>query len=221
MSVTQLAIPLWADLFAVAVASMQGAIAAAKADDERLDLLGVGLVGTATALGGALLRDVLLNTPPAVLSNNWYLPVAAAAALVGMALERVITRLEFAWVLLDALTIGLYAAIGMTKALAVGLPLLPAMFVGCAAAVGGSVIRDVLLGSPVGILRGGSLYAIAAVAGMASLVVASGLGAGAPVSACVCVAITTIARAGSVRFGWSLPAQRACNFQRQRRSATS
>lgn len=51
MSATQFTIPLWADLSAVAIASMQGAIAAAKADDESLDLLAVGLVGTATALG--------------------------------------------------------------------------------------------------------------------------------------------------------------------------
>ena len=106
----------------------------------------------------------------------------------------------------------------MTKALGVGLPLLPAMFVGCAAAVGGSAIRDVLLGAPVGMLRVGSLYAIAAVAGMAAMSIAIDLGAGEPVSAGICVAVTTIVRAGSVRYGWSLPAQRSLSFQRQRRS---
>ena len=48
MSATQLSIPLWADLSAVAIASMQGAMVAAKADDESLDLLGVGLVELVT-----------------------------------------------------------------------------------------------------------------------------------------------------------------------------
>ena len=108
MSVTQFTIPLWADLSAVAIASVQGAMCASKAHDERLDLLGVGLVGTATALGGALLRDVLLGTSPAVLSTNWYLPIAAVASLIGMLLERLPARVERIWVLLDALTIGLY-----------------------------------------------------------------------------------------------------------------
>jgi uncharacterized membrane protein YeiH len=70
------------------------------------------------------------------------------AALVGMLLERFITRVEPLWVLLDALSVGLYAAIGMTKALGPGVPVLPAMFVGVAAAVGGSAIRDILWVSP-------------------------------------------------------------------------
>lgn len=217
MSVTQFVIPLWADLSAVAIAAMGGAIFAARDDDERLDLFGVGLVGTATALGGAFLRDTLLNVPPAVLSNNWYLPVAAAAALAGMALERLIKRLDLVWALLDALTIGLYAAIGMTKSLGAGLPLLPASFVGCAAAVGGSALRDILLGAQVAMLRVGSLYAIAAAAGTIALAIAIGLGANVAVSASICVAVTAIVRMGSLRYGWSLPAQRAWEFQRRRK----
>ncbi|WP_197379293.1 trimeric intracellular cation channel family protein [Mycolicibacterium mengxianglii] len=217
MSVTQFTIPLWTDLTAVAIAAVGGAIFTSRIDNDRLDLLGVGLVGTATALGGAFLRDTLLDVPPAVLSNNWYLPVAAAAALAGMALERLIARLDFVWALLDALTIGLYAAIGMTKSLVAGLPMLPAIFVGCAAAVGGSAIRDVLLGVPVAMLRVGSLYAIAAAAGTVALAIATGLGASVAVSAAICVAVTTTVRIGSVRYGWSLPAQRAWEFQRRKR----
>jgi uncharacterized membrane protein YeiH len=65
-----------------------------------------------------------------VLTNYWYLPIAVVASLVGMVLVRLIARLEPLWVVLDAPTVGLYAAIGMTKALGIGLPLLPAMFVG-------------------------------------------------------------------------------------------
>lgn len=217
MSVTQFTIPLGVDLSAVAIAAMGSAIYAARDDDERLDLFGVGLVGTATALGGAFLRDILLDVPPAVLSNNWYLPVAAAAALVGMGLERLIKRLDVVWAVLDALTIGLYAAIGTTKALGAGLPVLPATFVGCAAAVGGSAIRDVLLGAPVAMLRVGSLYAIAAAAGTVALAVAIGLGATVAVSAVICVVVTAAVRTGSLRYGWSLPAQRAWDLQRRRK----
>jgi uncharacterized membrane protein YeiH len=218
VSISQFTIPLWADLTAVAIAAMGGAIYAARDDEERLDLFGVGLVGTAAALGGAFLRDTLLDVPPAVLSNNWYLPVAAVAALIGMALERLIARLDLFWALLDALTIGLYAAIGMTKALGAGLPTLPATFVGCAAAVGGSAIRDILLGAPVAMLRVGSLYAIAAAAGTVALAIAVAVGASVPVSAAACVAATTIVRMGSLRYGWSLPAQRAWEFRRGRRN---
>ena len=88
MSVAPVAIPLSADLAAVAVASMQGAIFAARVDNHRIDLLGVGVVGTATGLGGAFIRDMLLNVTPAVLTNNWYLPIAVVASLAGMVLVR-------------------------------------------------------------------------------------------------------------------------------------
>jgi uncharacterized membrane protein YeiH len=56
VTVAQVTIPLWADLSAVAIASMQGAILAAKVDNHRIDLLGVGVVGTAT--GSAALSCV-------------------------------------------------------------------------------------------------------------------------------------------------------------------
>jgi uncharacterized membrane protein YeiH len=203
------AIPLSADLTAVAVASMQGAIFAARVDNHRIDLLGVGVVGTATGLGGAFIRDMLLNVTPAVLTNNWYLPIAVVASLAGMVLVRLIARLEPFWVVLDALTVGLYAAIGMTKAIGIGLPLLPGMFVGVTAAVGGSALRDMLLAMPVAMLKVGTLYAVAAIAGTIALAASLACGAHVHVAAAVCVLVTTAVRMCAVRFGWSLPEQRS------------
>jgi uncharacterized membrane protein YeiH len=146
---------------------------------------------------------------PAALSNNWYLPTAVVAALIGMLLEHSMVRLNPVWVVLDALTVGLYAAIGMTKALGLGFPLLPAMFVGVTAAVGGSALRDVLLGIPVAMLKVGTLYAVAAIAGTIVLAVSLGCGASPHVAAILCAVVTTAIRIGSVRFGWALPEQRS------------
>jgi uncharacterized membrane protein YeiH len=214
--VAQVTIPLWADLSAVAIASMQGAIFAAKVDNHRIDLLGVGVVGTATGLGGAFLRDILLGVSPAVLSNNWYLLTAMVAALIGMLLEHLMGRLNPLWVVLDALTVGLYAAIGMTKALGLGLPLLPAMFIGVTAGVGGSALRDMLLGAPVSMLKVGSLYAIAATAGTGVLALSLVSDASAQASAIACIVVTTAIRIGSVHFGWALPEQRALRTRQRR-----
>jgi uncharacterized membrane protein YeiH len=200
---------LWADLIAVAIASMQGAMFAAKVDDHRIDLLGVGVVGAATGLGGAFMRDILLNVTPAAMTNNAYLPIAVVAAMVGMVLVRMIGRLEPLWVVLDVLTVGLYAAIGMTKALGLGMPLLPAMFVGVTAAVGGSALRDVLLGMPVAMLKVGTLYAAAAIAGTVALAVALAFGADGYMAAVSCALVTAAVRMCAVWFGWSLPEQRA------------
>ena len=78
-----------------------------------------------------------------------------------------------------------------------------------AAAVGGSILRDVALNLPIALMHVGSLYAIAATAGTELLVVLVAFGVNIVVAASACDVVTTLTRLGSVRFGWSLPEQRA------------
>ena len=110
---------------------------------------------------------------------------------------------------LDALTIGLFGAIGTTKALSAGLPEVPSIFVGVLSAVGGSILRDLLLTLPIALMHVGSLYAIAAVAGTTSLVIMLSLGVPVLLAASICVALTAGVRILAVVFEWSLPEQRA------------
>lgn len=201
-------IPLWADLLAVGIGSLQGALFAAQFRDRRLDWLGVAIIGIATGFGGGLLRDLLLNVPLAPLQSNWYLIVATAAALVGMLLERLFHRLRHVITGLDALTLGLFGAIGTTKALSLGLPPVPAMFVGVLSAVGGSIMRDLLLNVPIAIMQVGSLYAVAAFAGTATLVVLDRFGTNVLIAAIACVAVTFGVRVLAIAFHWTLPEQR-------------
>ena len=202
-------IPLWADLLAIGIGSVQGALFAAQFRDRRLDLLGVAIIGIATGFGGGILRDVLLSQVPAALTSNWYLIVATGAALVGMLLERLISRLGPLVTVLDALTIGLFGAIGTTKALSAGLPEVPAIFVGVLSAVGGSILRDLLLNRPIALMHVGSLYAVAAVVGCTSLAIMLDLNVEVFVAASICVALTFGVRILAVAFNWTLPEQRA------------
>jgi len=206
---TAFAVPLWVDLLAVGIGSLQGAMFASEYKDRRLDLLGIAIIGIATGLGGGVLRDVLLGEVPRAMTSNWYLLVAVLAAIVGMALQRVFTRLAGVITVLDALTIGLLGAIGSTKALSLGLPEIPAVFVGVIAAVGGSVLRDLLMNLTIAMMHVGSLYAVAAAGGTVVLVVAVSLGAPVAVAAVVGTSITLAIRMLAVRFGWTLPEQRA------------
>jgi uncharacterized membrane protein YeiH len=107
-------IPLWMDLVAVAIGSLQGAAFAAQFRDRRLDLLGVAIVGIATGFGGGILRDLLLNQVPLALQCNWYLPVATVSALLGMLLQRLVHRLSVTINVLDAVMLGLFGALGTT-----------------------------------------------------------------------------------------------------------
>jgi uncharacterized membrane protein YeiH len=202
-------IPLWADLLAVSVGSLQGALFASRFHDRQLDWLGVAIIGIATGFGGGIVRDILLSEVPAALQSNWYLIVAILSALVGMLAQRLFHRLGGVITALDALTIGLFGAIGVTKALTHGLPVVPAIFVGVLSAVGGSVLRDLLLTLPIAIMQVGSLYAVAAVAGSITLVLLVVLGVPVLIAALVCVAVTFVVRVLAVLFNWSLPEQRS------------
>ena len=201
-------LPLWMDLLAVGIGSVQGAAFAAQFRDRRLDLLGVAIVGIATGFGGGLLRDILLNQVPLALQSDWYLPVATIAALLGMLLQRLVHRLSVTINVLDAVMLGLFGALGTTKALAFGLPVVPAIFVGAIAAVGGGILRDLLLGLPIAIMQVGSLYAVAAIVGATTLAVLDALGAGALVAGIACVVVTFGVRVLAVVFHWTLPEQR-------------
>ncbi|MDD9369677.1 MAG: DUF885 family protein, partial [Acidimicrobiales bacterium] len=173
------------------------------------------VVRPAFAAYGDVLRDVLLGEPPVVIRGEWHVLVAVAAALVGMSLQPLFVRLGAVILALDAVTIGLFGAIGASKALSLGVPAVPAIFVGATAAVGGSVLRDVMLDLPVTLLHVGSLYAVAAGAGAGLLVLLVALGASVPTAASAGVVLTTAVRLLALRFDWSFPAQQALALRRR------
>ncbi len=210
MTEPQFVIPLWADLTAVGLGGVQGALfASGFRGRARLDPLGVVIIGILIGMGGGLIRDLLLGVPPVTLQSNWYLLTATSAALVGMLLSHIFQRLNAAIIGLDAVVIGLFGAFGTSKALVLGLPIVPAIFIGSCAAVGGSILRDVIMGLPVAIMHVGSLYAVAAAAGCAVLAGAAALGAPIVIAAIVGIAVTTVIRLLAVVFDISLPEQRA------------
>lgn len=202
-------IPLWADLLAVALGGIQGAVFASGFQGQRrLDWLGVAIIGIMLGMGGGLIRDILLGVTPATLQSNWYLLTAVAASLTGMLLAGVFQKLNRLIVGFDAVAMGLFGAVGTSKALAYGLPIVPAVFIGMCAAVGGGIIRDIAMGLPVAIMHVGSLYAIAALAGGAVLAGAYLLGADIIVAAVIGATVTALVRLLAVIFDLSLPEQR-------------
>lgn len=207
--------PLPADLVAVGVGSLQGALFAAGF--KRIDLLGVAIIGIASGIGGGILRDLLLGVTPAAFSENLYLIVATGAAFLGMLLPRLFQRVDPFITSLDAVSIGMFGAIGATKALSMGLPVVPSIFIGTVSAVGGGVLRDVMLNIPIALMHVGSLYAVASIVGVSTLIALLTFGVPVFIAGIVCVVVTAVVRLLAVRFGWSLPEQRALSRLRLRR----
>lgn len=202
-------IPLWADLLGVGLGGIQGAMFASGFQGQRrLDLLGVAIIGILIGMGGGLIRDLLLGQPPATLQNNWYLITAAGAALFGMLLAGLLNRANAVIVGLDAVVIGMFGAFGTSKALGLGVPEVPAVFIGVCAAVGGSILRDVIMGLPVAIMHVGSLYAVAAAGGCTVIVAVHAFGVGITLASIIGLVVTAVIRVLAVIFDLSLPEQR-------------
>jgi uncharacterized membrane protein YeiH len=169
----------------------------------------VAIIGIVMGMGGGLIRDLLINVTPVTLQSNWYLLTATGAALFGMLLAGLFIRLNAVIVGLDAIVIGLFGAFGTGKALALGLPPVPAIFVGVCSAVGGGILRDMIMGLPVAIMHVGSLYAVAAGVGCLVLAGANALGAPLVAASVAAIAVTAVIRLLAVIFDISLPEQRA------------
>lgn len=215
MTEPQFFIPLWADLLGVGLGGIQGAMFASGFQGQRrLDLLGVAIIGILIGMGGGLIRDLLLGQPPATLQNNWYLVTAAGAAILGMLLAGLLHRANAVIVGLDAVVIGMFGAFGTSKALGLGVPPVPAVFIGVCAAVGGSILRDVIMGLPVAIMHVGSLYAVAAALGCVVIVILHALGVGLAVAGVVGIVVTAVIRVLAVIFDVSLPEQRRLHRRR-------
>ncbi len=152
------------DLVGVFVFALSGALAAVRA---RLDLFGVVVVAAVTALGGGVLRDTLLGeNPPYSFRHETYLITPVLAAVLVFGWHPQVARLRKPVLVLDAAGLGLFTVTGTQRSLQAGLGVVAACVVGVLAAIGGGVIRDVLLREIPVVLRR-EIYAVAALAGAA------------------------------------------------------
>lgn len=202
-------VPAWVSVMGIAVGSIQGAMYAASFRNRKLDLLGIGIIGIVTGLGGGFLRDILLARIPLAMTVNYILLVALGGAFVGMLLGRVIAaNLDWLLTSLDALTLGTFAMIGTTSAIYAGLPVVPSVFLGLITAVGSGMMRDVMLNMPIAVMHVGSLYATAALVGTMTLEALYHSGMNIDIAGFICIIVTVVIRLLAHRFGWSLPEQR-------------
>jgi len=190
------------DLAGVLANAILGGIAARSA---RLDIVGFIILAVMSGLGGGIIRDTLLqHGAPVALTDPAYLIVALVGGVIAFAipLKGKISRRSL--VLLDALAVGCWAAAGAQKTLDAGLWWLPAVMLGVITAVGGGMVRDVMLLKVPTIFGGNTLYATSALVASIEMVVLSVLGFQAIGSAAAILSgalLSLLAR----RYGWILP----------------
>ncbi|MEJ0069440.1 MAG: trimeric intracellular cation channel family protein [Pseudomonadota bacterium] len=192
-----------ADLAGVFVFAIEGAIAAMRG---HLDLLGILVLAFATALGGGLIRDVLIGAVPPNALRDWrYAALALAAGALTFVLEPRVTAIpESVIICLDAAGLALFAVAGTEKALDYGIPPAIAPLMGAITAIGGGAMRDVLLVQVPAVLRV-DFYATAALIGSIVLVGARVFGLSPARAAISGGAICFVLRLVAVWQHWRLP----------------
>lgn len=202
-SVTPLVLGL--DLVGTFVFGLSGGMLAVR---RQLDLFGIMVLATAAAAAGGAIRDMAIGDQPiAFLRNNLYLLVTIAAGLVSFFFHRLIERFDKPVMLLDAVGLGVFAVSGTQKALGFGLSPASACLIGVLTAVGGGVIRDLLVAEVPRVLRE-EIYAVAAICGALIVVIGASLGWPMAETAVAAATITIALRIASVRLGWKIPRAR-------------
>ncbi len=147
----------------VAVFAVSGALAAGR---KSLDLLGVLVIATVTALGGGTLRDVLLDRHPVFwVADPRYLYVTLLAALLTLIYTRRFRPPDRSLAYADALGLAMFTISGAQIAEALDLHGGVAVLMGAITGVAGGMIRDTLTAEIPLVLRRGRFYATAAIAG--------------------------------------------------------
>ena len=200
------------ELTGVAAFAVTGAMAAMEVG---ADIFGVLFLSLVTALGGGIIRDLLLgDVPPRMFTSFVYVSVALGSALLlflgalrhkegylknAAALDRFVN-------IFDAMGLAVFTVSGVQLAAAkngMGNPLLLCMM-GMTTGIGGGMLRDMMTREMPFVLTK-RIYAVAAIVGalLFSLMMRAGLPQGPSYSAgmAACVAVRLMATA----FHWNLP----------------
>jgi uncharacterized membrane protein YeiH len=179
------------DLVGVFTFALSGGLVAVK---KRLDLFGVLVLAGAAALGGGVLRDLLIGHVPPVGISDWRLVTCAVVAgLVTFVYHPGVERISRFVRVLDAAGLAVFAIGGSLKALGAGMDPLTSVLVGGITAVGGGMLRDVLAGQVPEVLRR-EMYALPALFGSALVVTAHHFGLVNPLVIWSCVALVFAVR---------------------------
>ena len=186
--------------------AISGATVAIK---NKLDLLGVIILGCMTACGGGMVRDVMLGQIPSMFSNPLYLLIAFITSIFVFLFfyffHHKNLHLNTFLLVCDALGLGVFVAIGCQRTIDLGhTGILIVVFMGVMTGVGGGIIRDVLVSNIPYILKK-HIYCVAAILGGLVFYLFYYLQLSLSLGSILCIGIVLLIRILASTFKWSLP----------------
>lgn len=196
------------ELLGLFVFALSGAMLGVR---KRFEVVGITSLALVTALGGGVLRDLILDdVPPLAFRDVWYLVVPIAAAAIVFVFHGALDRqLHRSVLVFDAMGLGLFAVTGALKAARYDTTAVGAVVLGVVTATGGGIFRDVLANDQPQLFQPDSrLYAIPAAAGAAVIVVLVRNDVYVPLVAALVAAGVCAVRLAALRWGWRAPMPR-------------
>ena len=190
------------DILGTIAFAVLGALAGVE---KKLDILGVLILALATAVGGGIIRDVVIsNTPPVAFRNPLYVEVSILAAAAAMLLHGPCQRFSMTIQVCDAIGLGAFSAAGANMAVNFGYyNILTVVFLAVVTAVGGGVIRDVSIQQLPGVFYK-EIYATAALLGALAYFFVYPY-VEQDTAMYICFSVTTGLRLLALRYHWDLP----------------
>ncbi|MFJ4922520.1 trimeric intracellular cation channel family protein [Streptomyces sp. NPDC088725] len=192
------------DVAGIFVFAISGALLAVR---KNFDVFGMAVLAEITALGGGLLRDVIIGAvPPAAFTDLGYFSTPLVATALVFFLHPQVERIQGAVNVFDAAGLGLFCVTGTTKAYEYGLGLTASAVLGLGSAVGGGVLRDVLANEVPSLLRWDrDLYAVPAIVGATTAAVCLRFDALNAFTSSLAVLTAFLLRLLAMRYHWRAP----------------
>ncbi|MFT5958458.1 MAG: putative membrane protein YeiH [Polaribacter sp.] len=173
--------------------------------DKKFDIFGVIIIAFVTAVGGGMLRDVLINAHPI----NWigdlnYLYTIFSAVLFTFLFKSKIAYLSKTMFLFDTIGISVFTLLGLQKGLSYELHPLVALIMGMISAVFGGVLRDVLT-AKIPLIFEKEIYASACLVGGLTYLVLNYFKLDESINFMISAFVVITIRAVAVKFSLELP----------------
>jgi uncharacterized membrane protein YeiH len=196
------------DLIGTFVFALSGA---ALGVQRGMDLFGVLVLASVTAVVGGITRDILIGAVPPASVASWHnLALAVSAGLLVFRFYKLFDRLQHPVQFFDAAGLGVFAVAGTQKALDYGINWPMAAILGMISGIGGGMARDVLTAQVPTVLRA-DIYAVAALAGALMIVLGSALRLSPTTVALAGIALCVFLRLMALYRGWKLPVAPSAN----------
>lgn len=162
---------------AVFCSGLMGGLSAVK---KNYDVFAMLITAWLTALGGGIIRDVMLGSlPPVGIADKGFVITALVSGLVIAVIHPEVDELKWSMLTIDALAVAMFAVNGTSKAMQMGTSGMTAAFMGMFTALGGGLIRDMLINEVPMVIRDKHWYAVpSAVGSVLTVFVCKGMQAG-------------------------------------------